>query len=95
MCLYSDGGPNHRLTYLSVKVALIFLFILHDLDYLIAARTAPHHSWCNPVERVMSTLNLGLQYVGLEQHAGDEKFESEVKDCNTMKALRKAAENCP
>lgn len=70
--LYSDGGPDHRLTYLSVKVALICLFLLHDLDYLIATRTAPHQSWWNPVKRVMSTLNLGLQCVGLEWHADDE-----------------------
>ena len=76
LCLYTDGGPDHRLTYLPVKVALICLYILHDLDYLIAARTAPHHSWRNPVERVMSTLNLSLQCVGLEWHAGDENFES-------------------
>lgn len=43
----------------------------------------------------MSTLNLGLQCVGLEQHAGDERFEGEVKDCNTMKDLRKAAKKHP
>lgn len=95
LCLYSDGGPDHRLTYLSVKVALISLYLFHDLDYLIAARTAPQHSWRNPVERVMSTLNLGLQCVGLARHAGDEHFESEAKDCNTMKDLRKKAEKRP
>lgn len=61
LCLYSDSGPDHRLTYVSVKVALICLYIFLDLDYLITARTAPQYSWRNPVERVMSTLNLGLQ----------------------------------
>lgn len=87
LCLYSDSGPDHRLTYLSVKVALICLFIFVDLDYLIAAQTAPQHSWCNPSKKVMSTLNLGLQCIGLEQHAGDERFEGEVKDRNTIKDL--------
>ena len=75
----------------NVPVKLIGLHILLDLDYLIAARTAPQHSWHNPVGRVMSTLNLGLQCIGLERHAGDQRFDSEVKDCNTMKDFQKAA----
>lgn len=31
-----------------------------DLDFLCACRTAPHQSWRNPAERVMSIVNLGL-----------------------------------
>ena len=62
--LYSDGGPDHRLTYSSVKLSLICLFLMLNLDYLCAARTAPYHSWKNPVERIMSLLNLGLQCLG-------------------------------
>ena len=42
LVLYSDGGPNHRVTYTSVKLALIALLEL-NLDYLIAARTVPYH----------------------------------------------------
>ncbi len=34
---YSDGGPDHRLTYLSVKLALISLYLKLNLDYLCAA----------------------------------------------------------
>ena len=61
--LYSDGGPDHRLTYLSVQLSLIALFLNLDLDYLCVGRTAPYHSWRNPVERIMSIINLGLQCV--------------------------------
>ena len=43
--LYSDGGPDHRLTYLSVQISLIALFRSLNLDYLCAARTAPCQSW--------------------------------------------------
>ena len=53
--LYTDGGPDHRVTFLSVQLALIALFLKHDLDLLCAARLAPYHSWSNPVERIMST----------------------------------------
>ena len=95
LCIYTDGGPDHRLTYLSVKVSLVCLFLLLDLDYLLAARTAPCHSWRNPVERVMSTLNLGLQCVGLQRQAGDDKFELEARNCNSLSALRRAAVKRP
>ncbi len=33
LCLYTDGGPDHRLTYLSIQVSLICLFLslaLHE-----------------------------------------------------------------
>ena len=49
--LYTDGGPDHRLTYLSVQISLITLFLKLDLDFLCAGRTAPYHSWKNPVEK--------------------------------------------
>ena len=51
---------DHCLTYLPVT-----LFIKLDLDVLIAERTAPSHSRDNPIERVMSILNIGLQSVGV------------------------------
>ena len=34
--LYTDGGPDHRLTYISVQLSLIALFLKFDLDYLCA-----------------------------------------------------------
>ena len=60
LLLYTDGGLDHRLTYISVKLSLIALFLERDLDYLCAVRTPPHHSWKNPVERIMSILNIAL-----------------------------------
>ena len=63
--VYSDGGPDHRLTYVSVQLSLIALFLNLELDLLIAGRTAPSHSWANPVERIMSIVNLGMQCIGI------------------------------
>ena len=63
--VYSDGGPDHRVTYISVKLALIALFRKMDVDYLCAVRTALYHSYRNPVERITSILNLGLQAIAL------------------------------
>ena len=93
--LYSDGGPDHRLTYVSVQVSLIALFLMLDLDFLCAARTAPSHSWRNMVERVMSTLNLGLQCLGLMREKGDSDFEAEAAKCNNLVVLRDAADCVP
>ena len=93
--LYSDGGPDHRVTYLSVKLALIALFKKLNLDYLCATRTAPYHSYRNPVERIMSILNLGLQAVALAREKMPEEFEAESAKCNSLKALRAIAERNP
>ena len=60
--VYADGGPDHRLTYLSVQLSLIALVRNLDLDMLIAGRTAPAHSWANPVER--PSLILGFSALG-------------------------------
>ena len=90
--LYSDGGPDHRVTYMSVKLALVALFLKLDLDYLCAARTAPYHSYRNPDERVMSIVNLGLQAVALARQKMSNEMEKLSQKCNTMKSLRALAE---
>ena len=74
----SDGGPDHRLGFYSVKISLLCLFIELDLDMLIAVRTCPYQSWQNIAERIMSTLNLGLQNVALCRKAMPEEFEKMV-----------------
>ena len=50
--LYTDGGSDHNVTFLSVQLGLIALVLQHDLDMLEAVRTASYHSWKNPCERV-------------------------------------------
>ena len=93
--VYSDGGPDHRLTYASVQLSLIAVFKRLDLDFLCAARTAPAHSWRSPLERVMSALKLGLQCVGLMREKGDDEFEAKAKKCTSLATLRDAAKGWP
>ena len=90
--LYTDGGPDHRTTYISTQLSLIALFRNLNLDYLCAARTAPHNSWRNPVERMMSILNLGFQSIGLMRSHMSEPAEAALKNCNSVALLRKAGE---
>ncbi|KAK6175856.1 hypothetical protein SNE40_014236 [Patella caerulea] len=92
LAIKSDGGPDHRLTYLSVKVSLIARFVTLDLTCLIAIRTASHQSYRNPVVRCMSTLNLGLQFISLMRDKLDEKSEQLLSKTNSMSDIRKCAE---
>jgi len=90
--LYTDAGPDHRLTYISAQLPLISLFVKHDFDLLCAARTAPCHSWRNPVERVMSTLNIASQCIGLMRKQMPEDYKKVISSCGNMGQLRSAGE---
>ncbi len=86
----SDGGSDHRLTYLSVQVAMISLFQNLDLDMLVAIRTCPYQSWTNMAERVMSTLNLALQNVSLARGEMESSMEARIKHKTSLSLLREA-----
>ena len=88
--VHSDGGLDHRVTFISVKLALISLFVDLDLDYLCATRTAPYHSFCNPAERIKSIFNLGLQSVGLACTCieMDGVTEAAVHNCNSVAEIQ-------
>ena len=93
LVLYTDGGPDHRLTYLSVQLSLISHWLNLDLDFLCAVRTPPQHSWKNPVERIMSIINLALQGVGVMRE--EVPHESELKRCGSLKSIRELAKKIP
>ena len=94
LCVYSDGGPDHRLTYyVSVQLSLVALYLNLNLDFLVACRTALNHSWSNPVERLMSIISLGFQSVGLMHSKLLEDFELKIQNCNSLKELRAACES--
>ena len=76
----SDGGPDHRVTFGSVKVACTIIFRALDLDMLVCARTCPYQSWKNMAERIMSTLNLALQNVSLARTSMAHQYEELVKN---------------
>ena len=58
--LYTDSGLEHRSNFLSMKITLIALQKSLNADMLVAVRTAPGHSFRNPVEKVNCVLNIGL-----------------------------------
>lgn len=95
LVLFTDGGPDHNNTFLSVQLGLIALFLQHDLNMLEAVRTAPYQLWKNPCERVHSILNLGLQATGVMWAVMEMKFEAAVSNCNSVKEVREAIKQTP
>ena len=85
--VYTDGGPDYRTIYWSVKLAHIATFIARDLVMLIAARTAPYQSIFNPAERCMSLLYLALQNISLKRNRMGTNIELRVKPGTTLKKL--------
>lgn len=85
---FTDGGTDHRNTLESVKCAMICIFKVLDIDFLVAARCAPGQSWTNPAERVMSILNIGLQNCSLSRQRVDDDVEKALKKCNGMDDMR-------
>lgn len=92
LCLMTDGGPDHRVTYETVKLALCVIFMQLDLDMIVALRTAPNHSWMNPAERCMSILNLALQHVALARSEMPEQYEKAIKNKSSLGAVRNLAD---
>jgi hypothetical protein len=93
MIIYTDGGPDHNDKHTSVRLGLLALFLDLDLDtIMVVMRTTPTHSWANPLERVMSVFNLGLQGAVLARCEMETDYEDIFKKCKGMKATRSAAD---
>ena len=91
--LFTDGGPDYRLTYMSVQLSLIALLLNLNFDFLCACRTPTYHSWKNPVERIMSIVNIGVLCVGIMRQEGSKVVEAAIKTSDNLSQLRKSALN--
>lgn len=95
LCMMTDGGPDHRVTYETVKTSLIQLFMQLDLEMLIAIRTAPKNSWVNPADRCMSLLNLALQHCALDRREMRPDFETKIRHKSSLNAIRNVGKITP
>ena len=93
VAIYSDGGPDHRVTFGSVQLSLINVFLQGDFDMVVAVRTPPCNSWKNPAERIMSVLNLGFQSVGLMRANLDQNYEKLLTSVSSMNQIRDKADS--
>ena len=91
LLLYTDGGPDHSITFMTVILALLCLFLTGDLDFIIAARTCPQQSWKNCVEKIMCILNLAMYGVALVRAEMPDDMEEECRKAKkSMAGVRKA-----
>ena len=91
MVILTDGGPDRHLLRAGIEASWLAVARALDLDGLVVLRTVPKLSWRNPVERVMSVLNLGLQNLALSRPAMPQEWEDKMRRCNSMKDIRKLA----
>lgn len=89
--IYTDGGPDHRTTFITVQLAYIALFLSRNLDALFVLRTPPNLSVLNPAERCMPLLNLCLYGCALERKELGEAEEGQMKSFKTKKQWRAGA----
>jgi len=82
LCIFSDGGSDHRLTHASMQIAVMALAKSLNLEALICCRTAPYHSFTNPAERQMAIFNIGMYGVSI---ARARLADSEEKDLSKVK----------
>ena len=93
LILYTDGGPEHRTKFLSVKIVLICLQKYLDIDQVLAVRTAPGHSYQNPGEKINCQLNIGLYGIGyMRKHLTDPFFEQSLSRCTGLGDVHKLIE---
>ena len=81
----TNGGPEHRVNFESVKISHILMFKQLKLDSLVAIWTAPGQSYVNTVEQIMSILNIGFQNVALERE--DSGSDEEIRKCKDLSEL--------
>ena len=88
--LITDGSGDCKVINLSVQAALIALVLKHDMDEIITCCTTAGLPYRNPVERIHSIANIGLQSVGLIRQVLDPDKERLIKNLNSNKEIHKA-----
>ena len=95
LIMYTDRGPEHCTTFLSVKIAVTALQKF-NLDHILVVRTAPGHSYRNPAEKINCILNLGLYGIGVMRKPSiDLKFEHKLKNCSRLFDVCKLVHKSP
>ena len=93
LLLYTDGGPDHNITFMTVILSLLCLFLTGDLDFVVAARTCPQQSWRNCVEKIMCILNLAMYGVALVRDSMPGEMEEKCRTAKqSMAGIRAASQ---
>src|SRR6266540_3178419 len=91
LILYTNGNPDHKITYLHVQLSLIAIFKALDLDYLVIIKTLLGHLWKNPVEKIILIFNLNMQSIGLIYVKMSEECKNIISICNNIEDIHEKA----
>lgn len=67
LVVQTDGGPDHSLKGVAIKLALVAVFKELDIDHFAVLRGALNGSVRNKIERSMSVLNLPLAHMAVKR----------------------------
>ena len=84
----ADGGADHNIRHLKVKLSLLALARCTHAAKLAALRGCPHQSYYMTCEKAMALLHLGIVNVSLGRAAMAEDFEKMAKNCGSMNDVR-------
>eukprot|EP00957_Ditylum_brightwellii_P038933 2941580-Ditylum_brightwellii.AAC.1 len=89
----ADGGPDHAFS-LQNWCALFALFLVSNVDKLVADCGCPSLSYLNTVERKMSVLSIGTNNYAASIKPEQWLLDEVLANMMSMKAVRKAVEEC-
>jgi len=84
----ADGGADHNIRHLKVKLSLLALARCTHATKLAALRGCPHQSYAMTCEKAMALLHLGIINVSLARALMAEVFEQMAKNCGSMNDVR-------
>ena len=87
-----DGGPDHNLRHVGNQVSLFSLFLVGNMDKLVATRGCPGLSYLNSAERAMAILAIGVSSCALSIDPRTEEWLmlEVLHGAMSMKAVRNA-----
>ena len=75
----TDGGSDHKNTYVQNQAVHLALFLLFYLLVKISTRNVADGSYINSIEQIMCIMNLGLHHVSCAQdECGDKDKENDL-----------------
>ena len=89
MCTLTVVLRGKLINYLYIQKSYIALFLRHNFDKVLIKRTAANLSNRNPVERVHSIANLGLQSIGLMRKPMSKNLEKLMHNANSNDEIQR------
>eukprot|EP00957_Ditylum_brightwellii_P045454 3445767-Ditylum_brightwellii.AAC.1 len=91
LLIEADGGPDHAFN-LQNWCVLFALFLVSNVDKLVAVHGCPGLSYFNTVERTMSVLSIGTNDFAASMKPEQWLLDEVLANMMSMKAVRKAVE---